>query len=139
MVSQQVLEGHWDELKGQIQDTWGSVTEDDLQELKGDFNQVIGVIKRKTGQTRENIERQLNDLLKECSTMTERGAAAAREYAGAAASGAQEAYDAASEQLRRQYAATESMVQNRPLESVAVAFGTGLIAGVIAGLVIRSR
>jgi ElaB/YqjD/DUF883 family membrane-anchored ribosome-binding protein len=41
--------------------------------------------------------------------------------------------------MRGGYAQTERMVQQRPMESLAVGFGAGLITGVIIGLVMRSR
>jgi ElaB/YqjD/DUF883 family membrane-anchored ribosome-binding protein len=40
--------------------------------------------------------------------------------------------------LRGGYVQTERMIQQRPIESLAVGFGAGLIAGVIIGLVMRS-
>ena len=40
--------------------------------------------------------------------------------------------------MRGGYVQTERMIQQRPLESLAVGFGAGLIAGVVIGLVMRN-
>jgi uncharacterized protein YjbJ (UPF0337 family) len=53
-------EGRWEQLKGRAQKLWGNLTDDDFQRAKGDFNQLIGIIREKSGKTQEEIERQLN-------------------------------------------------------------------------------
>ena len=54
-------EGRWDQLKGKAKSLWGNMTDDDFLKTKGDYEQLIGVIKTKTGQTREEIERRINE------------------------------------------------------------------------------
>jgi hypothetical protein len=45
----------------------------------------------------------------------------------------------ATDAVRGGYVQTERMIQQRPLESLAVGFGAGLITGVILGLMMRSE
>jgi ElaB/YqjD/DUF883 family membrane-anchored ribosome-binding protein len=45
----------------------------------------------------------------------------------------------ASQQLRDAVHRAEDLVRTRPAESVAIAFGVGVVAGVLAALVLRSR
>jgi uncharacterized protein YjbJ (UPF0337 family) len=40
---------------------WGQLTDDELMQAKGDYERLLGVIKEKTGQTREQIERSLSE------------------------------------------------------------------------------
>lgn len=56
----QKWEGRWDQLKGRVKSTWGAMTDDDLTQAEGDYEALIGRIKERTGETREEIERQLN-------------------------------------------------------------------------------
>jgi uncharacterized protein YjbJ (UPF0337 family) len=53
-------EGRWEQLKGRAQKLWGNLTDDDFQRAKGDFNQLVGIIRERSGKTQEEIERQLN-------------------------------------------------------------------------------
>ena len=76
MVSQQVLNGHWDEIKGRIQETFGQLTDDDLAYAKGNVTQLIGLIERKTGMAKQQIEEQLDKLVDEGQSMLQKGAAA---------------------------------------------------------------
>lgn len=60
-----ILEGKWKVLKGQIQERWGELTNDELDQIAGKSDQLIGKIQEKYGYTREEAERQLNDFLEE--------------------------------------------------------------------------
>jgi len=51
-VNQQTLEGNWNEIKGKLHERWGQLTQDDLQRARGDVDQLVGLIQRKTGEAR---------------------------------------------------------------------------------------
>jgi uncharacterized protein YjbJ (UPF0337 family) len=143
------LEGNWNEIKGKLHERWGQLTNDDLQKARGNVDQLVGVIQRKTGEARERVEQYLNDLTsgggagvsKVAETVrgyASSAAESARGYASSATETAEEARARAADMLRGGYVQTERMIQQRPIESLAVGFGAGLIAGVIIGLVMRS-
>jgi uncharacterized protein YjbJ (UPF0337 family) len=56
----QKWEGRWDQLKGKIKQVWGSITDDELMQAQGDYERTVGLLKERTGETREEIERKLN-------------------------------------------------------------------------------
>jgi uncharacterized protein YjbJ (UPF0337 family) len=58
--TRQKWEGRWDQLKGKVRKLWGQLTDNDLEKAKGDFRQIIGIIKERTGETEEQIEKKLN-------------------------------------------------------------------------------
>ena len=58
-------EGRMQKLKGKVQSTWGSITDDDYQKSKGDREQLIGTIKEKTGEAEEAIRRRLDEFDKD--------------------------------------------------------------------------
>lgn len=53
-------EGRWDQLKGKAKQTWGDLTDDDLDTAEGEYDEFVGRIKEKTGETAEEIDRRLN-------------------------------------------------------------------------------
>jgi uncharacterized protein YjbJ (UPF0337 family) len=59
-ASGQKWEGRWDQLKGKVKSVWGSITDDDFTKAEGDYERLIGVLKEKTGKTREQLEEALN-------------------------------------------------------------------------------
>ncbi len=56
------IEGKWLELKGDIQRTWGKLTNDDLEKTKGDMKSIGGLIQQKYGQAQNNYGKRLSDI-----------------------------------------------------------------------------
>jgi uncharacterized protein YjbJ (UPF0337 family) len=52
-------EGRWDQLKGKAQQSWGELTDDDLDVAEGNYEEFVGRIKERTGESIEDIKRRL--------------------------------------------------------------------------------
>jgi len=146
MVNAQTLQGNWNEIKGKIKQRWGQLTDDELQSFSGDADQLIGVIQRKTGEARSSIEGYLDELGGGVSSVAEsvrnsagRLASSAREYTHRAAESFSGASQHMMEGMRDRYSDAERMVRDNPTSSLAVVFGAGLVLGILAGLMLRSR
>jgi uncharacterized protein YjbJ (UPF0337 family) len=139
MLNQQTLKGNWNELSGKIHEKWGQLTDDELQQFKGNVAQLVGYIQRKTGESRSDIEKFLDEATANGAATMSRVAEKSQEYVNQAADAAKDAADAMAEHVRDGYENAEKLVQRRPGESVAVAFGAGLMAGVLVALLVRSR
>jgi uncharacterized protein YjbJ (UPF0337 family) len=139
MSTQQQLTGNWNQLKGMVKQRWGQLTDDELQQVEGNYDQLVGLVQQKTGQARQQIERVLNELNEQSSGMLQSAVGTARQYASQASESAR----GATHQLRRQASArfdeAQEMVYEHPAESIAVAFGTGLLVGMVIGIVVGSR
>jgi uncharacterized protein YjbJ (UPF0337 family) len=61
MSNRDVWEGRWKQVRGKVKETWGTLTDDDLDKAEGNRDQLIGKIQEKTGQARQDIERQIDD------------------------------------------------------------------------------
>jgi len=139
MMNQQQLAGNWNEVKGAVKQRWGQLTDQDLTAAEGSVERLIGLIQRKTGETRNKIEQFLDEIGSEGSSMAQQVASTAREYAEAAGEQVNQAYDQVAERVQQGYQAAEERVRDNPLQSLAVAFAAGVLTGVIAGVVLRSR
>jgi len=150
MINQQTLQGNWNELKGQLRKHWGQLTDDDVSKFDGNVDQLVGLIQRKTGEGREAIEKYLDQLSSSSSSTLEQAGQTARDYAQRAAQMAQERFPEAAEQFRHGYERASQQVQQgwqqaeeqvraRPVESLAVMFAAGALAGLTLGLMLRSR
>ena len=53
-------EGRWDQLKGKAKQSWGNLTDDDLDVAEGNYEEMIGKIKEKTGESEEAIRERLD-------------------------------------------------------------------------------
>lgn len=52
-------EGRWDQLKGKAQQMWGDLTDDDLDVAEGNFEELVGNIKERTGESADAIQDRL--------------------------------------------------------------------------------
>ena len=83
--NQQTLEGNWNEIKGKLRERWGQLSQDDLQKARGNVEQLVGVIQKKTGEARDRIEQYLSEVTAEGASGVSRVADAVRGYASTAA------------------------------------------------------
>ena len=139
MIDQQTLEGNWNEIKGKIRQKWGQLTDDDLPQIRGDLEELIAVIQRKTGEAREAIQRYLQEVSGNAASAVGTAAEAVRGYAQHAAESVQQTAKQAAGRAQDGYAEAERFVRERPGQSLLVCFGLGVIAGGVIALAFRSR
>src|SRR5215813_13113144 len=54
------IKGSWNQTKGAVKEQWGKLTDDDLLEIEGRRDQLIGKIQTRYGITREQAEAQVS-------------------------------------------------------------------------------
>jgi uncharacterized protein YjbJ (UPF0337 family) len=55
------LKGDWNIAKGKLKQKYASLTDDDLRYTEGQEDELVGRIQKRTGQTKEAIEKTLAD------------------------------------------------------------------------------
>jgi uncharacterized protein YjbJ (UPF0337 family) len=138
-INAQALQGQWNQVKGQVKEHWGQLTDDDLQIHGGNIDQLVGRIQQRTGETRDAIEKFLTDLTARGSSAVAQATEAVSQYAQHAGDRLRDRYGDLSDQARERYDYAQDVVRHNPGQSVATAFGIGLVAGLIVGLALRSR
>ena len=64
--NKETFQGDWNELKGKIKEKWGKLTDDDLMEIKGKRDQLLGKLQKRYGLAKEKAEEQLTEWEKSC-------------------------------------------------------------------------
>lgn len=139
MSTQEKVMGNWNQLKGKVKQKWGQLTDDELSEVEGNLDQLVGLVQQKTGQGREQIERALYDISEQAGSAFTAATKTAREFAGQAADQVRGAAEQVRDRAMEGYEQTQDLIRRRPAESVAIAFGTGILVGIIVGLIAGSR
>ena len=139
MVNTQVLQGQWNQVRGQLKKKWGQLTEDDLKFTNGNIDQLVGRIQHKTGEAREAIESFLDEMTSQGASAVSQAGESVKNYAGYASEQVRDGYNRISDQLGRRYEASQDMIRENPARTVATAFGVGVLLGVVVGLAVRSR
>ena len=57
--------GNWNIAKGKLKQKWAKLTDDDLTYEEGQDNELIGRIQKRTGETREAVEKAFHEALEE--------------------------------------------------------------------------
>jgi uncharacterized protein YjbJ (UPF0337 family) len=57
-MNRDTLEGDWKRMKGKLKETWGELTDDDLDRLEGQQEQLAGVLQKRYGWARERAEEE---------------------------------------------------------------------------------
>jgi uncharacterized protein YjbJ (UPF0337 family) len=138
-INAQELQGQWNKLKGQVKEHWGQLTDDDLQIQGGNVDQLVGRIQQRTGETRESIEKFLTDLTGRGASSVAQATEAVSNFAQQAGDRLRDRYGDIADQARDRFDQTQDLVRHNPGQSVAAAFGIGVVAGLIVGLALRSR
>lgn len=55
------LKGNWNIIKGKLKQQYADLTDDDLQYVEGKEDELVGRIQKRTGQTKEAVERALDE------------------------------------------------------------------------------
>lgn len=60
------IKGDWNIIKGTLKQKWAKLTDDDLQFADGKQDELIGRIQRRTGETREAVEKAVKEVCSSC-------------------------------------------------------------------------
>jgi len=60
------IKGDWNIIKGTLKQKWAKLTDDDLQYAEGKQDELIGRIQKRTGETREAVEKAVKDVCSSC-------------------------------------------------------------------------
>jgi uncharacterized protein YjbJ (UPF0337 family) len=62
-MNQDIFEGKWKEMRGQVKEWWGKLTDDDLDRVSGKADQIVGLLQQKYGYTKEHAQEEYNRRL----------------------------------------------------------------------------
>jgi uncharacterized protein YjbJ (UPF0337 family) len=58
-----ILKGKWNQLRGRIQQEWGELTDDELDQIEGSSTRLAGKLQEKYGRTKQEAEQEVSDWL----------------------------------------------------------------------------
>jgi uncharacterized protein YjbJ (UPF0337 family) len=72
MLNEEQFNGKWNEIKGGIRNLWGKITDDELEQIKGNITEVTGLVEEKYGETKEDIKQKLSRLMESFDNDTDK-------------------------------------------------------------------
>ena len=61
-MNNDIVAGNWKQLKGKVKETWGKLTDDDLDAAAGRRDQIVGKIQERYGIAKDEAERQMKQF-----------------------------------------------------------------------------
>ena len=61
----QQAKGNWKQFKGKLQEAWGDLTDDELDQYEGRRKQLEGHIQERTGESREAVRERIDAIARE--------------------------------------------------------------------------
>jgi len=66
MANWDQIEGKWTQVRGQVKEKWGKLTNDDLDVIKGKRDQLAGKIQESYGRTKEQAQKEIEEFCRSC-------------------------------------------------------------------------
>ena len=60
-MNEDILKGKWMEIKGRVKEKWGKLTDNDLREIEGKGEKLLGLLQKKYGHLRDKTELEYKD------------------------------------------------------------------------------
>ena len=133
----------WDDVRARLQQRWGQIDSGDFEQ-SGTWDEVLGQIQAKTGEARATIEQYASQLLNDAKVkstdwqiyardLVDRAKVRMQDTTGGTLEAARHQRDVAGQAIADQLHSAEQAVRQRPMTSLAYAFGLGALIGVMLG------
>jgi len=58
-MNEDIIKGHWHEIKGKLKQQWGKLTDDEITQLEGSFEKLDGILQEKYGYQKEQAQKEI--------------------------------------------------------------------------------
>jgi uncharacterized protein YjbJ (UPF0337 family) len=62
-MNKEIFRGKWQSLKGQVKQKWGKLTDDDISQIEGNYDELTGKLQQRYGYEKQRVEREINDFV----------------------------------------------------------------------------
>jgi len=66
-MNEDIIGGNWKQFKGNVREQWGKLTDDDLDVIAGQRDQLLGKLQERYGIKKDEAEQQLRDFEEQAS------------------------------------------------------------------------
>lgn len=65
-MNKEQIQGNWNQIKGRIKQKWGKLTNDDLDVIEGQDQELAGILEKRYGIAKEMAEKQAKEFYESC-------------------------------------------------------------------------
>lgn len=64
-MNQDIIQGQWKQVSGQLRNWWGRLTDNDVQQIQGNRDKLVGLLQERFGWTKEQANAEVNRRMME--------------------------------------------------------------------------
>ena len=62
-MNEDIFKGKWKEIKGSVKEQWGNLTDNDLTEIEGKQEKLVGLLQTKYGYSKDKAEEEYKKFI----------------------------------------------------------------------------
>lgn len=62
-MNKDIVKGHWKEIKGQLKQQWGKLTDDNIDQMEGSYEELSGILQKNYGYQKDQADREIDTFL----------------------------------------------------------------------------
>jgi len=64
-MNEDIFKGKWKELKGSVKEKWGDLTDDEITEVEGKTEKLVGILQAKYGYSKDKAQEEYNKFMED--------------------------------------------------------------------------
>jgi uncharacterized protein YjbJ (UPF0337 family) len=124
-----ILEGNWEELKGEVQSKWGELTDNDLDKINGSYKKLIGRLQKVYGYTLSELEDEIVGFfeMSKFDKMKDSAVKKINEVREIVTTTLDDYFQSAKDTVNDSEEAIVDYIRENPIKSIGIAAATGLL------------
>ena len=62
-MNEDILKGKWKEIKGGVKEKWGKLTDDEITQIEGKQDKLLGLLQKTYGYSKEKAEQEYKEFM----------------------------------------------------------------------------
>lgn len=63
-MDKDIVKGKWHEVKGKIRQQWGKLTDNEVSQMKGSYEELSGLLQKSYGYKKDKVKMEIDNFLK---------------------------------------------------------------------------
>lgn len=72
-MNREQFSGRWHEFKGKVKEKWGRLTDNEITQINGSYERLVGLLQKHYGYAKEQAEKELGNWCSSCETKHKHG------------------------------------------------------------------
>jgi uncharacterized protein YjbJ (UPF0337 family) len=62
-MNKDIIKGKWHEIKGKLKQKWGDLTDDEITQMQGSYEELAGILQKKYGYQKHEVQKEIQAFL----------------------------------------------------------------------------